>query len=325
MKTFQKGPPPEKAKVKRWWTCLSQLRLTVHHVQGIKNQIADYISGDNFDALLGESSEALAKKAFLRMDVQLDLSMRTAGVLGGWSLRHYDAEYKCVLNSLSDAQAHLIDGGRWYKDDQYLYCEDRIVVPEARLDGCLQWAHLCSGHTGWNRSVDFFRERFYSRLTCAELRAGMQAIVDSFGCYVSKQSDSRDGGLVSSVPIPYCANSLLHVDFIHGLPKFSGYDSCLVVTCGLTRFTRAFPCNKKITGEQTVNILVGQWFEHYGAPEEVHSDEDVRIRSDTRCHKGVVDALNVHVTTGVPYTHTSNPLCERENGVLERNLRILMK
>ena len=48
--------------------------------------MADYISRNNSDALLGESSEALAKEAFQRMDVQLDLSMRTAGVLEGWSL-----------------------------------------------------------------------------------------------------------------------------------------------------------------------------------------------------------------------------------------------
>ena len=303
VKRFQKGPPPEKEKLKRWWTYISQFRLTVHHMQGIKNGMADYISRNNFDALLGESSEALAKEAIQRMDVQLDLSMRTAGVLVGWSLKHYHAEYKCALNSLGDGlEARLIHSDRWYKDHQYLYYEDGMVVPEARLDGFLQWAHLSSGQTGCNRSVDFVRERFYSPLTCVDLRARMQSIVDSSGCHASKHSDSRDRGLVSNLPIPYCANSLLYVDFIHGLPKFGGYDSCLYVTCGLTRFTRVFFCNKKITGEQTVDILLEQWFEHYGAPKDVHSDEDVRIRSDTGRYKRVLDALNVHVTTGVPYT-----------------------
>ena len=63
-------------------------------------------------------------------------------------------------------------------------------------------------------------------------------------------------------------------------------------------------------------MLVEQWFKHYGAPKEVHSDEDVRIWSDTRWYKRVLDALNVHVTTGVPYTQTSNPLCERQNSNL---------
>ena len=89
----------------------------------------------------------------------------------------------------------------------------------------------------------------------------MQTIVDACGCHASKQSDSRDRGLISSLPIPYCTNSLLYVDFIHGLPRFGGYDSCLVVTCGLSRFTRVFPCNRKITGEQTVKMLVEQWSE----------------------------------------------------------------
>ena len=39
----------------------------------------------------------------------------------------------------------------------------------------------------------------------------------------------------------------------------------------------------------------------------------------------MLDALNVQVTTGVPYTHTSNPLCQRQNRVVEQNLGILMK
>ena len=153
----------------------------------------------------------------------------------------------------------------------------------------------------------------------------MQTIVDACCCHASKQSDSRDRGLISSLPIHYCTNSLLYVDFIHGLPRFGGYDSCLVVTCGPSRFTRVFPCNEKSTGEQTVKVLVEQWLEPYGAPKQVQSDEDVRIRSDTRWYKRVLNALNVEVTTGVPYTHTSNPPCRRQNRVVDQNLRILMK
>ena len=129
-------------------------------------------------------------------------------------------------------------------------------MPEAQLDGCLQWSHLNSGHTGTTRSMDVFRECFYSGLTLTELRSRMQTIVYACGCHASKQSDSRDRGLISSLPIPCCTNSLLYGDFTHGLPHFGGYESCLVVTCGLSGFTRVFPCNKKITGEQTEKMLV---------------------------------------------------------------------
>ena len=44
VRTFQKGPLHEKAKLRRWWAYLSQLRLTVHHIQGVKNECADPIS-----------------------------------------------------------------------------------------------------------------------------------------------------------------------------------------------------------------------------------------------------------------------------------------
>ena len=101
VKSFQKRQPPEKAKLKRWWTYLSQFRLTVHHIPGIGNELSDYISRNNFDALIGETSEALAKEAFRRMDVELDLSMRTAGILEGWSLTDYQSEYKEILPTLS--------------------------------------------------------------------------------------------------------------------------------------------------------------------------------------------------------------------------------
>ena len=116
MKSFQKGPPPEKAKLKRWWTYLSQFRLTVHHIPGIKDELSDYISRNNFDALISESSEALAKEAFQRMDVQLDLSMRTAGILEGWGGTDYQSEYKEILETLSTGlEPRVIDGHQWYK------------------------------------------------------------------------------------------------------------------------------------------------------------------------------------------------------------------
>ena len=133
VKSFQKGPPPEKAKVKRWRTYLSKFRLTVHHIPGIKNELSDYISRNNFDALIGESSEALAKEAFQRMDVQLYLSMRRARILEGWSLTDYQSVYKEILQTLSTGlEPRVIDGHQWYKNNQSLFYQERIVVPEAR-------------------------------------------------------------------------------------------------------------------------------------------------------------------------------------------------
>ena len=61
---------------------------------------------------------------------------------------------------------------------------------------------------------------------------------------------------------------------------------------------------------------------HYEAPKEINSDEDVRVRSDTGWYKRVLRSLNVQVSPGIPYTHTSNSLCARQIHVLRENVRI---
>ena len=109
------------------------------------------------------------------------------------------------------------------------------------------------------------------------------------------------------------------------MQKFGGFDFALVVTCGLTRFTRVFPCTKHITGEETIKILLEESFCVYWAPKEINSDEDVRVRSDTGWYKTVLRSFNVQVSTGIPYSHTSNPLCERQICVLNENVRICCK
>ena len=202
--------------------------------------------------------------------------MRTARILKGWILTDYQEEYQCVPRTPSDGlEARLMEVDRWYKDNQYLPFEDQIVVPEARFDGFLRWTHLSSGHTCCNWSVDIFRECLYSRATHCELKSRMHSKVESCGCHASKQSDSRDRELVRSLPIPYRATSLVYVDYIHGVPRFRGQHSCLVVT------SREFCCNKNITPEQTVRMLVEPCVEPYGTRKEVHSDEDVCTRSNS--------------------------------------------
>ena len=98
----------------------------------MKNELSDYISRKNVDALISGSSEALAEEAFERMDVQLDLSMCTAGILEGGSLTDYQSEYEDILQTLSTGlEPHVIDGHQWYQNNQYPLFEDRRVVPEA--------------------------------------------------------------------------------------------------------------------------------------------------------------------------------------------------
>ena len=86
-----------------------------------------------------------------------------------------------------------------------------------------------------------------------------------------------------------------------------------------------FPCTKHITGEETIKILLEEGFCVYRAPKGISSDKDVRVRSDTGWYKRVLRSLNVQVSAGMPYTHTSNPLRERQIRVLKESARIWCK
>ena len=325
VRTFQKGPPPEKAKLRRWWTNLSQLRLTVHHIQGVKSECADYISRNNFDALMGTRSEALAKEAFSRMDVHLDLNMTMIRPLDGLQQAEYLKEFGDIYKRLEKRlEPLLVNQEQWKRDKSYLWHEDRIVVPSYRVPTLLKWTHESSGHVGADCTPRLFKQWLHTTWTEDQLRKTLQPIVDKCPSRSCKPVDIRDTGLYSTLHIPHCANSVLHVDYTE-MPKFGSYDFALVVACGLTRFTRVFACTKHITEEETIKILLEEWFCVHAAPKEINFDEDVRVRPETGWYKRVLRSLNVQVSTGIPYSHTSNPLCERQICVLKENVRILCK
>ena len=174
----------------------------------------------------------------------------------------------------------LVNHEQWKPDKTYLRHEDRIVLPSDRVPAPLKLTHESSGPVGANRTLGPFKQWFHSTWTDDQLRKTLQPIVDKCPCRSCKPRDIRDRGLFLTLPIPHCANSVLCVDYTE-MPKFGGYDFALVVSCGLTRFTRVFPCTRHITGEETIKILMEEWFCVYGAPKEINSDEDVRVRSET--------------------------------------------
>ena len=256
------------------------------------------------------------------MDVQQDLSMTMIRPLDGLQQVEYPKEFGDIYKRLENGlEPVLVNHEQWKRDKTYLWHEDRIVVPSDRILPLLKWIHESSGHVGANSTLRLFKQWFHSTWTDDQLRKTLQPIVDKCPCRSCKPGDIRDRGLFLTLPIPHCANSVLHVDYTD-MPKFGGYDVALVVICGLTRFTRVFPCTSHITGEETIKIHLAEWFCVYGAPKEINSDKDVRVRSNTGWYKRVLRSLNFQVSTRIPYTHTSNLLCEQQIRVLKENVRI---
>ena len=102
----------------------------MHHIQGVKNECADYISRNNFDDVTSAGAEELAKEAFTLMDVHLDLNMTMIRPLDGLRQAEYLKEFADIDKRLDKRlEPVLVNQERWKQDKNYLWHEDRIVVP----------------------------------------------------------------------------------------------------------------------------------------------------------------------------------------------------
>ena len=181
---------------------------------------------NNFDDMIGALSEELAKGA-LTMIRPLD------GLQQVEYLKEFGDFYKHLEKRLEPV---LVNQEQWKRNRTYLWHQDWKVVPSDRILALLKWTHESSGHGGADRTLKLFKQWFHS--TCSDdPPETLQPIVDKCPCRSCKPGDIRDRGLYSTLPIPRCANSVVYVEYTE-MSKFWSHDSALVVTCGLTSFTR---------------------------------------------------------------------------------------
>ena len=149
-----------------------------------------------------------------------------------WSWGDYFPEFPSELKTASEGHPQLVEQIVWSRQGDLLYREDQVCIPKHQVPEFLRWVHESRGHIRGQRLVALFQRAVYTTLKNSEI---LQQLKDS-QCHCAKatQNQQADRGLLRPLPIPYTANLLVYVDFIEGLPKFKGYDSILLLTCGLT-------------------------------------------------------------------------------------------
>ena len=197
IKSFQNGIPPKKAQLRPWWTYWSQLHLNVYHIQGIKNENANFIGRNNLDELIGASSQAIAREAFARMDAHLDLSLQQLPEsLQDLKFEQYGKEFSDDQPKVqAQLESVIIDKEPWPKEKKYTYYEDRMVLPKERFLGVVKWSHAMRGHAAARESLPEFNKWFHTTMGPKESMELMQSITDACPCKGSNQCDSRDPGL----------------------------------------------------------------------------------------------------------------------------------
>ena len=211
----------------------------------------------------------------------------------------------------------------YYKTAEKLFCERKLVIPEKRLISVLKLCHETNNHPGAERTMLFFLQNFCSEFSRQELLVTCKNIVDQCPtCLLAKPNRASDRGEVSSLPLPQICNDVLFLDFVQ-MDLFNNVDYVLVVVDALSRFVQCYPCQKSITGEGVLKLLLERWISVFGKPSAIHSDNDVRFKSGKGFCQSAFKTLGIEVHFSLPRHPASNGLCERENRAFIQNIRAL--
>ena len=161
------------------------------------------------------------------------------------------------------------------------------------------------------RTRCFFEKHLYTTLSHEPLNEVLREVCTECSCSKAKQSTSADQGLTAHLPIPRMVNSVLYLYF-RNMPKYSGHDFALLVTCGLSRYTRVFPLTTKCDGGTVLKEVFEGWIQAYGMPKRIRSDRDIRFTSNTGWYTGVFKNMGVEVDFGTPDYKKKSTQCERQ-------------
>ena len=181
---------------------LSQFHLAIKHLPGVKNEMCDWLSRTAFDHKYAMHTEELAKEAFCKMDIHLDLYMH-ADKLKSWQWEDYLEMFQ--RESLEDlykelstsTTAHRVcEEGQWLRQGDHLYLEGLLVVPKGKETPCLLDIHQRMGHPGVERTKYMALRNFLFDLTDKELTESGKAVLTKCSCERCKQNSQHDRGMI---------------------------------------------------------------------------------------------------------------------------------
>ena len=127
------------------------------------------------------------------------------------------------------------------------------------------------GHSGFQGTY----QRIKALLAWPAMKQAIQAYVQSCTvCQQAKAEHIKKPGLLSPLPIPKEAWSLVSMDFIRRLPKSKIFDTILVVIDKFSKYGHFLPLSHPFTALQVAQLYVDQVYRLHGLPKVLLTDRD---------------------------------------------------
>jgi putative transposase len=298
------------AKQSRWLNDMLGFQLTIRHIPGKTNELADYLSRlplqtANIPQVIGHSIQVTFEQPWIET---LAAQLKKDEFFG----KIYDQ-----VQEGESIEPYTMDD-----HSGFLYYKNRLCVPSSLYQQVLDDFHTSylAGHPGVSRMTLWLTKHFYF--------PKMHTIIKDYvgtcdHCWQVKSKTFTPGSL-QPLETPVSRWSHISMDIVSGFTPITAqgitYDSVLVTVDLFSNHVHFTPINANFSGDNLVEYLVTRFFPLHGFPQVFVGDQGPQFTS--ALFTQVLENLGINYRFSVAKHHESNGKVERYIRILEDYLRL---